>query len=97
MVGLALVKSVYAIPTWSRTVRLVREHAALRETLGDAPSVDAAYRFARKLREHGDLLGACLDRVLASLRETMPNLGTTVAIDGSRLTGVGERPASRLS
>lgn len=34
MVGMALVKSLYAIPTWTRTVALVREHAALQATLG---------------------------------------------------------------
>jgi len=42
MVGLALVKSVYVIPTWSRTVRLVAEHAALHAALGVAPSVHAS-------------------------------------------------------
>ena len=31
MVGVALAKSMYSIPTWTRTVALVREHAALRE------------------------------------------------------------------
>ncbi len=41
MVGLALVKSVYVLPTWSRTVRLVAEHAALRTAIGDASSVHA--------------------------------------------------------
>ncbi len=30
MVGMALAKSLYAVPTWTRTVRLVSEHAALR-------------------------------------------------------------------
>jgi hypothetical protein len=41
MVGLTLAKSVYAIPTWSRTVRLVGEHAALQDALGVAPSIHA--------------------------------------------------------
>jgi hypothetical protein len=72
MVGLALVKSVYRLPTWTRTVRLVAEHAALRTALGDVPSVYAAYRFAGKLRDHGDVLTACIDRVLTGLRERMP-------------------------
>jgi hypothetical protein len=85
MVGLVLVKSVYTLPTWTRAVRLVAEHAALRDALGDAPSVHAAYRFAAKLREHGSLLEACLDRVLAGLRERMPDLGVDLAIDGSDL------------
>jgi hypothetical protein len=30
MIGMALAKSIYAVPTWTRTVALVREHAALR-------------------------------------------------------------------
>jgi hypothetical protein len=51
MVGVALVKSMYAIPMWSRTVRLVEEHAGLRDVLGAAPSHWACYRFTRKLRE----------------------------------------------
>ena len=49
MVGLALVKSLYALPTWTRTVALVRDHAALRDVVG----AHATYRFAAKLRKHG--------------------------------------------
>ena len=40
MVGLALTKSLYAIPTWTRVVGLVREHAALRAAIvgdGEVP------------------------------------------------------------
>ncbi len=39
IVGMCLAKSLYAIPTWTRTVRLVREHEALQHALGclDAP------------------------------------------------------------
>src|ERR1019366_396750 len=44
MVGMALVKSLYALPTWTRTVRLVAEHGGLRRVLGTIPSVDACYR-----------------------------------------------------
>lgn len=54
MVGLALAKSLYAIPTWTKTVALVREHWRLQRVLGcegDPPSVYAAYRFAEKLRD----------------------------------------------
>jgi IS5 family transposase len=83
MIGLSLVKSLYALPTWTRTVRLVADHAGLRDVLGATPSVYAAYRFTTKLREHSAVLAGCLDRVLAGLRESMPNLGQTVAIDGS--------------
>jgi hypothetical protein len=49
LVGACLVKSLYALPT--RTARLIAEHAALREALGDTPSVYACYRFSAKLRE----------------------------------------------
>ena len=85
MVGLALVKSVYVLPTWSRTVRLVAEHAALRAAIGDAPSAHAAYRFTIKLREHSAALADCLDRLLAGLHEAVPNLGANLALDGSDL------------
>ncbi len=97
VVGLALVKSVYVIPTWSRTVRLVGEHAALQDVLGGTPSIHAAYRFTVKLREHSAALADCLDRVLAGLREAMPEIGCTVAIDGSDMPAYanGQRYVSR--
>jgi hypothetical protein len=86
MVGMALAKSLYAIPTWTRTVRLVAEHAALRDALGgQVPSEWACYRFARKLREHSDALARCLDRVTAGLRAKLPRMGENVAIDASDL------------
>jgi hypothetical protein len=66
MVGAALVMTIYALPTWTRTTRLIAEHAALREAIGGAPSHWACYRFATKLREHTDMLTACIDRVLAT-------------------------------
>jgi hypothetical protein len=88
MVGMALVKSVYTLPTWTRTVALVSEHAALRIALGcsdpiSVPSVHACYRFTAKLRAQKPLLDACLDRVTDALHEQMPTLGNTVAIDAS--------------
>jgi hypothetical protein len=45
LVGACLVKSLYAIPTWSRAADLIAEHEALQEALGGAPSVHACYRF----------------------------------------------------
>ena len=85
MVGMTLVKSLYVLPTWTRTVRLVAEHAALRKALGGSPSVDSCYRFTRKLREHKGALDACISAVLASLRDTPPEFGENIAIDGSDL------------
>lgn len=90
MVGMALAKSMYALPTWTRTVALVTEHAALRKALGcrsveSVPSVDACYRFTRKLCEHKGALDSCIAAVIASLHAEMPGLGEHVAIDGSDL------------
>jgi hypothetical protein len=86
MVGLALVKSLYAVPTWTKTVALVREHWALQRALGcegDPPSVYAAYRFAEKLRDNGDALARCIDGVVEGLKAKLPSYGTDLAIDAS--------------
>jgi hypothetical protein len=85
LVGACLVKSLYAIPTWTRTARLIAEHRALADALGGAPSEWACYRFTTKLREHSDKLASCLDRVTASLRAELPDYGRDVAIDASDL------------
>jgi hypothetical protein len=86
MVGVAIVKGMYALPTWTRTARLVAEHDALRAAVGgNAPSVYACYRFAAKLREHSEALATCLDSVLAALKERHPEMGEHLAIDGSDL------------
>lgn len=97
MVGMALAKSMYAIPTWSRTARLVAEHAGLQAALGCIPSVYACYRFAAKLRAHKSLLDACLDRVTTALHDAHPEMGRDVAIDGSDLPAYanGQRYVSK--
>src|SRR6185437_11876163 len=89
MVGLALVKSLHTLPTWTRTVALVRDHAALRDVLGAVPSVDAAYRFSAKLRRHEYVLTACIESVLTALREAKPGMGKVIAIDGSDMPAYG--------
>ena len=87
MVGMALAKSIYAVPTWTRLVALVTEHASLRAAVcgstGDMPSVFACYRFTAKLRANGDMLDRCIDSVTASLHAEHPDMGRNVAIDGS--------------
>src|SRR5438270_9579627 len=85
LVGACLVKSLYAIPTWSRTARLIAEHTALQDVLGAAPSVYACYRFATKLRERKPLLDDCLDRIAAALRGELPDYGVDAAVDASDL------------
>src|SRR5271157_2510934 len=63
MIGMALAKSMYALPTWTRTVALVREHPALAAVIapdGDVPSHWACYRFTAKLRAHTTMLEECI-------------------------------------
>jgi transposase, IS5 family len=100
MVGMALAKSMYALPTWTRVVRLVHEHFRLQRALGcegDVPSEWACYRFARKLREHGDKLARCIDRVIAGLRDRLPSYGRDLAVDASDLPAYanGQRYVSK--
>ena len=86
MVGLCLTKSLYALPTWTKTVALLREHWALQRALGcegNPPSVYAAYRFAEKLRQHGDKLERCIDSVVEGLRSKLPSYGRGLSIDAS--------------
>ncbi len=88
MVGMALAKSMYAIPTWTRTVALVGEHRDLAAVIapdGDVPSVYACYRFTAKLREHTDMLEECISGVLKELKKRNPLLGWNVAIDASEM------------
>lgn len=85
LVGACLVKSLYAIPTWTRTARLIAEHRALAEAIGGTPSEWACYRFTVKLRENSAKLADCLDRITASLADALPDMGRDVAIDASDL------------
>lgn len=100
MIGMALAKSLYAIPTWTRTVALVAEHPALAAVIapdGETPSVYACYRFTTKLREHAHLLEGCIARVLKELKRRNPVLGWDVAIDASDMPAYanGQRFASK--
>jgi hypothetical protein len=91
---MALAKSIYAVPTWTRLAALVSEHPALRAAITrgtPVPSVYACYRFAAKLGTYGDLLSACLDRVNATLHAAHPDMGTNIAIDGSDLAAYANR------
>ena len=86
MIGMALAKSLYALPCWTRVVALVREHTALAAVIapdGDVPSQWACYRFTAKLRAHTDLLDGCIASVVAALKKRNPLLGWDVAIDAS--------------
>jgi len=96
MVGMALVKSLYGFPTWTRTVALVRDHAALQAVLGTTPSVYACYRFTAKLRDNADMVEQCIG-VLGALHDAIPEMGTNIAIDASDLPAYanGQRYVSK--
>src|SRR5437764_403970 len=97
LIGACLVKSLYAIPTWTRTARLIAEHQGLQDALGGAPSEWACYRFSTKLRDNKPLLDATLDRLASALRDGMPDMGADVAIDASDMPahGNGQRFLSK--
>jgi hypothetical protein len=97
MVGMMLVKAVYALPTWTRAARLVADHAALRAVLGCVPSEQACYRFTRKLRADRAALDRCLDAVVSRLAVTLPGYGADLAVDGSDMPAYanGQRYVSR--
>ncbi len=83
MVGLALAKSLYALPTWTKVVALVADHWKLQRVLGcegNPPSQWAAYRFAAKLRENNDAVQRCIDGVVEGLRKKLPLYGRDLAI-----------------
>jgi hypothetical protein len=86
MVGMALAKSLYSLPTWTRTVALVREHTVLAAVIaseGDVPSVYACYRFTAKLRDNATMLEDCIAAVIAALKKRNPLLGWDISIDAS--------------
>jgi hypothetical protein len=85
LIGACLVRTIYALPTWTRTVQLIAEHAALADAIGGMPSEWACYRFMTKLREHSDALADCVDSLAESLRTELPGYGVDVAIDASDL------------
>ena len=86
MVGLALAKSLYALPTWTRIVALVADHWRLQRALGcegNPPSQWAAYRFAAKLRQNAPAVERCIDGVVEGLKAKLPLYGRDLAIDAS--------------
>jgi hypothetical protein len=100
MVGLALCKSLYAIPTWTKTVALVGEHWALQRALGcegDVPSIYSCYRFTEKLRRHGAMVERCIDGVVEGLRKKLPSYGRDLSIDASDMPAYanGQRYVSK--
>jgi hypothetical protein len=102
MIGLALAKSLYAIPTWTKVTELVAEHWRLQRVLGcegKPPTKWAAYRFAAKLRDNGKMVERCIDGVVEGLRAKLPTYGRDLAIDASDMPAYanGQRFVSKDS
>jgi Transposase DDE domain len=85
LVGACLVKTLFALPTWTRVAALIAEHPGLQAVLGGSQSVWACYRFTVKLRENQPALSDCLDSISAALQVALPEYGIDVAIDASDL------------
>jgi len=86
LTGVALIKSLYAIPTWTKTVALVAEHWKLQRVLGcegNPPSQWSLYRFTAKLRENNEAVQRCIDGVVEGLKAKLPLYGRDLAIDAS--------------
>jgi hypothetical protein len=89
LLGACLVKSLFALPTWTFVAALIAEHPGLQDALGGSPSVWAMYRFSTKLRANRPVLYACIDAFAASLRAEHPDFGRDVAIDASDIPAWG--------
>jgi hypothetical protein len=61
MVGAPLAKSVYALPKWSRTLRMVAEHDALQAVLGGVVLSDDATVRAVKAAVPGSGVDVAID------------------------------------
>jgi hypothetical protein len=97
LLGAVLIRGMYGLPSWTWTAALIREHPALREVLGGAPTNWALCRFATKLRKHRKVLDTCFDACAEALREVHPDFGLDVAIDASDLRAYanGQRYVSK--
>ena len=88
-VGMMLAERVFNLPTTTRTVDLVSDHAGLHAMLanteGKVPSLDACYRFFKKLVRKLPLIERHLERVLRMLHEFYPEMGKDIAIDGTSI------------
>ena len=85
LIGACLVKTLFALPTWTFVAALIAEHSGMQDALGGCPSVWAMYRFSVKLRENRPAVEACLDSLAEALRAEHPDFGLDVAIDASDL------------
>jgi len=96
LIGACLVKALYALPTWTWTVALLKEHEALRDAIGGAPSLSACYRFCKKLRTvpaASAALQTCIEQLLLDIQLELlrggVQVGTNIAIDATDVPAYG--------
>ena len=100
MVGMALAKSLYAIPTWTKTVALVARalgaaagRSAARATRRASGPPTAS---PRSCASNGDMLERCIDAVVEGLQSEAADLRQRPRHRRQRHARLRERPALRL-
>lgn len=95
---------VYGIPTVNGLIRELRRNGSLRRLLGiesveDVPNPWQFSRFIKKLSrpENAKLIRDVFDSAVGSLRELLPDLGDSIAIDGTAIRSWCNRFAKELS
>ncbi len=95
---------VYGIPTVNGLIRELRRNGSLRRLLGidgveDVPNPWQFSRFIKKLSrgENLKLIRDVFDSAVGSLRELLPDLGESIAIDGTAIRSWCNRFAKELS
>lgn len=90
LMGVVFTKTLFGQTTWTQTLALVCDHPKLRAAIGcvddrDLPSIDAMYRFTKKLKRCESQRQEAIDAVLEALRSKNPGMGRDIAIDGSSI------------
>lgn len=87
MVRTLIAKIAYQLPCVTQLVRFLRDHAELRAACGissadQIPSIDAHYRFMKKLRA-SNALEETLQTLVARIATSVPDFGKHVAVDAT--------------
>lgn len=72
--------------TISAGLRLIEDDPTLTEIVGGAPTKFALSRFIRKLKDHTDLLDACMASLVGDAHVLLPDLGEHTAVDSTDIS-----------
>ena len=67
----------------SAALRRIQDDPRLTEIVGGTPTKQAVSRFLTKLKDHPGLLDACMAALVDGVREFLPDLGESVAVDST--------------